>query len=203
MKEEINLQGLNGIEVWKSLYNKELDTKKNVLEYIEEVKVLKNGDIDHDQIEMVYNMIYENIESMAANIKPNTTMFLKNDLKKQLGKYVSEKDPKATNHFLEFFKEAYPPKERRKDFTWVLMDITKIADEQIWTTLKFINAFCLKGFALDNEAKKDILNVLQILVKRKNLTSINNVRSLSRLNEVLDIKIVSDHASFRIKKLDN
>lgn len=203
MKEEINLQGLNGIEVWKSLYNKELDTKKNVLEYIEEVKVLKNGDIDHDQIEMVYNMIYENIESMAANIKPNTTMFLKNDLKKQLGKYVSEKDPKATNHFLEFFKEAYPPKERRKDFTWVLMDITKIADEQIWTTLKFINAFCLKGFALDNEAKKDILDVLQILVKRKNLTSINNVRSLSRLNEVLDIKIVSDHASFRIKKLDN
>ena len=140
---------------------------------------------------------------MAGNIKPNTIMFLKNDLKKQLGKYVSEKDPKEINHFLEFFKEAYPPKERRKDFTWVLMDISKIADEQIWTTLKFINAFCLKGFALDNEAKEDILDVLNILVKRKNITSINNVRSLSRLNEVLDIKIVSDHSSFKIKRLDN
>ena len=83
------------------------------------------------------------------------------------------------------------------------MDINKIADEQIWTTLKFINAFCLKGFALDNEAKEDILDVLKILVKRKNITSINNVRSLSRLNEVLGIKIVSDHASFKIKRLDN
>ena len=59
MKEEINLQGLNGIEVWESLYNKELNTKKSILEYIEEVKVLKSGEIDHDQIEMVYNMIYK------------------------------------------------------------------------------------------------------------------------------------------------
>ena len=203
MKEEINLQGLNGIEVWESLYNKELNTKKSILEYIEEVKVLKSGEIDNDQIEMVYNMIYKSIDSMADNIKPNTIMFLKNELKKQLGKYVSEKDPKEINHFIEFFKEAYPPKERRKDFTWVLMDINKIVDEQIWTTLKFINAFCLKGFALDNEAKEDILDVLKILVKRKNITSINNVRSLSRLNEVLDIKIVSDHSSFKIKRLDN
>ena len=203
MIEEINLEGLNGIEVWENLYNKELDTKKSILEYIEEVKVLKSGEIDHDQIEMVYNMIYKSIEAMADNIKPNTIMFLKNELKKQLGKYVSEKDPKEINHFIEFFKEAYPPRERRKDFTWVLMDINKIADEQIWTTLKFINAFCLKGFALDNEAKEDILDVLKILVKRKNITSINNVRSLSRLNEVLDIKIVSDHSSFKIKRLDN
>lgn len=203
MQDEINLEGLNGIEVWEKLYNKELDTKKSILEYIEEVKILKSGEIDHDQIEMVYNMIYKSIEAMADNIKPNTIMFLKNELKKQLGKYVSEKDPKEINHFIEFFKEAYPPKERRKDFTWVLMDINKIADEQIWTTLKFINAFCLKGFALDNEAKEDILDVLKILVKRKNITSINNVRSLSRLNEVLDIKIVSDHSSFKIKRLDN
>ncbi|HEY5525348.1 MAG TPA: hypothetical protein VIK26_08445 [Clostridium sp.] len=203
MNEEINLEGLNGIEVWEKLYNKELDTKKSILEYIEEVKVLKSGEIDHDQIEMVYNMIYKSIEAMADNIKPNTIMFLKNELKKQLGKYVSEKDPKEINHFIEFFKEAYPPKERRKDFTWVLMDINKIVDEQIWTTLKFINAFCLKGFALDNEAKEDILDVLKILVKRKDITSINNVRSLSRLNEVLDIKIVSDHSSFKIKRLDN
>jgi len=203
MKEEINLEGLNGIEVWESLYNKDLDTKKNILEYIEKVKILKSGEIDNDQIEMVYKMIYENIDLMVGNVKPNTIMFLKNELKKQLGKYVSEKDPKSINHFIEFFKEAYPSKERRKDFTWVLMDINKIADEQIWTTLKFINAFCLKGFALDTEAKEDILDVLKILVKRKNITSINNVRSLFCLNEVLGIKIVSDHASFRIKRIDN
>jgi len=203
MNEEINLEGLNGIEVWEKLYNKELDTKKSILEYIEKVKVLKSGEVDNDQIEMVYKMIYENIDLMVGKVKANTIMFLKNDLKKQLGKYVSEKDPKTTNHFLEFFKEAYPPHERRKDFTWVLMDINKIADEQIWTTLKFINAFCLKGFVLDDEAKEDILDVLKILVKRKNLTSINNVRSLFCLNEVLGIKITSDHAAFKIKRLDN
>jgi hypothetical protein len=203
MNDDINLQGLNGIEVWERLYNKELNTKKSILEYIEIVKILKNGEIDHEQIEMVYKMIYENIDLMVSNVKPNTIMFLKNELKKQLGKYVSEKDPKSINHFIEFFKEAYPSRERRKDFTWVLMDINKIADEQIWTTLKFINAFCLKGFVLDNEAKEDILDVLKILIKRKNLSSINNVRSLSCLNEVLGIKIISDHASFKIKKLNN
>lgn len=203
MKEEINLEGLNGVEVWEKLYNKNLDTKKSVLEYIEKVKVLKDGQTDINQIEMVYKMIYENIDLMVGKVKPNTVMFLKNELKKQLGKYVSEKDPKSINHFLEFFKEAYPPKERRKDFTWVLMDINKIADEQIWTTLKFINAFCLKGFVLEDEAKADILDVLKILIKRKNLSSINDVRSLSCLNETLGIKIVSDHASFRIKRIDN
>lgn len=203
MNEEINIQGLNGIEVWETLYNKELNTKKSILEYIEKVKIVKSGEIDYEQIEMVYKMIYENIDLMVGKVKPNTIMFLKNELKKQLGKYVSEKDPKSINHFLEFFKEAYPPKERRKDFTWVLMDINKIADEQIWTTLKFINAFCLKGFSLDDEAKKDIMDVLKILIKRNNLSNINDVRSLSCLNESLGIKIVSDHASFKIKRLDN
>ena len=116
MKEEINLEGLNGIEVWESLYNKELNTKKSILEYIEKVKILKSGEIDNDQIEMVYNMIYKSIDLMVGNIKPNTIMFLKNELKKQLGKYVSEKDPKSINHFIEFFKEAYPPRGEKKRF---------------------------------------------------------------------------------------
>ena len=32
-EENINFENLNGEEVWEKLYNKELNTKKNILEY--------------------------------------------------------------------------------------------------------------------------------------------------------------------------
>ena len=43
MEKEINLQGLNGKEVYEALYDKELNTKKNVLEYINKLNVLKKS----------------------------------------------------------------------------------------------------------------------------------------------------------------
>lgn len=200
MEEIINIQGLNGEEVWKEIYNKELNTKKNVLEYIDRLRITKKGEIDYDQMQSIYNFVYEKIEAMHENIKPNTIMFLKNELKKQIGKYVFEKEPNKLNHFIEFFKEAYPPHERRKDFTWVLMDINKIVDEQIWTTLTYINFYCLNGGTLSEEAKSDIIEQVEKLVSRKNLTYINNVRSLEALNKALGIKIITSKGKYKIKK---
>ncbi len=75
MEELINIQGLNGEEVWRKLYNKELTTKKNVLEYIDKLRVVKKGDIDYDQMQSIYNFLYKKIEEMHINIKPNTIMF--------------------------------------------------------------------------------------------------------------------------------
>lgn len=189
MSDEIIVKGLNADEIWEKLYNKELNNKKNILEYIEITKILKKDEIDYDQIQEVYTMVYTKIENMD-NIKPNTSMFLKNQLKKQLGKYVTEKDPKEVNFFVEYFKEAYPANERRKDYTWVLNDLSKIADEQIWHTLTYINARVLEGETLGENEKKDIISVIEILLRRGNTKLINNFKSLQALNNELEIKII-------------
>lgn len=200
--EEINLQGLNGEEVWEKLYNKELTTKKNMLEYIDTLKILKKREeIDYDQMQSVYDFVFEKIKDMKASIKPNTAMYLKNELKKQIGKYVFEKDQKEENHFLEFFHEAYPIKMRRKDFTWVLMDIERISNEQILTTLKYINFCCIKGATLSEDEKKDIIREVERLVRRKRVKDINDVRSLDTLNKELGIKIISKKDTFKVEHL--
>ncbi|WP_294403315.1 hypothetical protein [uncultured Clostridium sp.] len=199
-----NLQfdNMNGEEIWENLYNKELNTKKNILEYIEMTGVLVKEKADIYAIESTYNFIYRKIDEMAENVKPNTIMFLQNKLKEKLGKFVSMKDPKAQSTFLEFFKEAYPKGERRKDFTWVLIDIKNISEEQIWNTLKYINRECLnEDLFLDDEEIEDIIVEIEKLVKKNNIKYINDVKSLSTLNSILNIKVVQDKDRFKVKRL--
>ena len=193
-------QGLTAVEVWEKLYSKELDCKKNILEYIDIVKILKKEDASEDQIVDTYNYIYENIDNLNESVKPNTIMYLKNSLKSQLGKYVKEKDPKLVNHFIEFFKAAYPENNRRKDFTWVLMDISSITEEQVWTTLTYINRECLNNnLKLNYNQKQDIVKVIEKVVSKNNIKFINNVKSLSHLTNILRISIVSVGKDFRVK----
>lgn len=193
------LEGLTAAEVWEKLYNKELNSKKTILEYIEITRVLKKGNVSEEQIQDTYNYIYEHIEGLKDLIKPNTMMYLKNNLKAQLGKYVKEKDPKAVNHFIEFFKEAYPENNRRKDFTWVLMDISSITEEQIWTTLAYINRECLSNkLTLNADQKKDIVEMIKKLVSKNNIKYINNLRSLKQLTDKLNISIVSAGKGFKV-----
>ena len=196
----MDIEELDAKEIWRILYNKELNTKKNILEYIDIIKVLKQDNIPSQVIQDTYTFIYNTIEELGGTIKVNTKMYLKNQLKAQLGKYVKEKDPKPVNYFIEFFKEAYPANNRRKDFTWVLMDIKKITDEQIWTTLTYINAWCLKeNNELDHNQKKDIIKMVELLVSRNNIKYINNVRSLEKLLNSLNIKIVTLKDGFKVK----
>lgn len=198
LEENIKLEGLSAEEIWTLLYNKELNCKKNILEYIAITKILKNSN-GTGQIEETYEFIYNSIEEMGSNIKPNTAMYLKNQLKNQLGKYVKDKDPKPVNHFIEFFKEAYPPRARRKDFTWVLMDISNITEEQIWNTLTYINAWCLKdNNRLNKDQKLDIINMVEMLISKGNIKYINQVKSLEKLLNVLKIKVVTSHNKFKV-----
>jgi len=190
--ENSQFEELNASEIWEKLYNKELNCKKHIIEYIDLTKVLKKENVREEQIKDTYNFIYEHIEGLKDSIKPNTMMYLKNILKSQLGKYVKEKDPKPVNHFIEFFKEAYPENKRRKDFTWVLMDIESISEEQIWTTLTYINAECLNNnLRLNSDQKKDILEIIEMSVRKNNIKFINKIRSLKRLGEILNISIIS------------
>lgn len=200
--ENLQFENLNGEDIWEKLYNKELNTKKNILEYIEITGILIKEKADIYAIESTYNFIYRKIDEMSHTVKPNTVMFLQNKLKEKLGKYVSIKDPKVQSTFLEFFKEAYPKGERRKDFTWVLIDINNISEEQIWHTLKYINRECMnEDLFLDDEEIEDIIKVIEKLVRKNNIKYINDVRSLSILNNILNIKIVQNDHKFEVKRL--
>lgn len=206
-KEEIldnhEFEGLTAAEVWKKLYNKELNCKKSILEYIDITKVLKKENVSEKQIADTYNYIYEQIEELKDSIKPNTLMYLKNSLKAQLGKYVKEKDPQPVNEFIELFKQAYPENARRKDFTWVLMDINSIAEEQIWTTLTYINReFLNNNRRLTSNQKRDIAKVIEKSVSKNNIKYINNVRSLKQLMDTLGISIIKVGEVFKVKHID-
>jgi hypothetical protein len=191
---------LTASEIWEKLYGKELINKKHILEYIDITRVLKKENASEDQLKDTYNYIYDHIEGLKDSIKPNTMMFLKNSLKSQLGKYVKEKDPKPVNHFIEFFKEAYPEDKRRKDYTWVLMDINSITEEQIWTTLTYINKECLNNnLKLDSNQIKDIVKVIEIAVSKSNIKFINKIRSLKQLTDRLNIYIVSVGEVFKVR----
>ncbi|HHX60071.1 MAG TPA: hypothetical protein GX707_04945 [Epulopiscium sp.] len=183
----------------KELYKKELNCKKNIIEYIEIIRVDQKENPNQEVAIENYNYIYECIEQLRDSVKPNTLMHLKNQLKSQLGKYVEKLDPKPENHFIEFFKEVYPEKKRRKDFTWVLMDINKITDEQAWATLAYINKGCLsKEIQLDEAQKKDIVQVVKQLVRRNDIKVINDLKSLKDLSEVLGVYIEKDGKRFKV-----
>ncbi|MBB6715402.1 hypothetical protein [Clostridium gasigenes] len=200
-KKVINFEGLNANEIWQGLYNKELNCKKNILEYIEITKVLKSDDVKSSQIQDTYTLIYTSIDKMNTIIKPNTIMHLKNQLKAQLGKHVENRDPKEINHFIEFFKEAYPRNDRRKGYMWVIMDPSKITEDQIWTTLAYINGWCLQDCnRLHRSQTQDIVEMVELLVSKNRLKYTNQVKSLSKLLNILQIKVVPFKDGFKVMK---
>lgn len=202
MQENLSLENLNSEEIWEKLYNKELNCKKNILEYIDISKILKKGEADPEKIQDTYNFIYDNIEKMSDKVKPNTIMYLQNELKNQFGKYVVEKEPKEEDAFIKFFKEAYPVKDRRKDFTWVMMNINNIVEEQIWTTLIHINReYICKRIKLEAEEKEAIIKMIEKVIKKDNIKYINQIKSLDKVLNNLNIKIVNDKDKFKVKKL--
>jgi len=197
---ESRFEGLSAEQIWSELYNKELNSKKTILEYIEITGILKKQDASEKQMEDTYNFIYGKIDGLREIIKPNTAMYLKNRLKAQLGKYVTEKDPMPKNEFIEFLKQAYPENTRRKDFTWVLMDISMISEEQAWNTLTYINRECLSNdLMLTNLQSKEIIKVIENTIKKNNIKYINKIRSLKPLTDILNLSIIKVGNTFRVR----
>ena len=111
---------LNPEELLKELYGEELRTKKDVLQYIEMAKILKKTEGVPDSLkEGTYKLISDSIDNMHGKVKPNTIMFLKNQLKTDLGKLVKGKEEFEESSFIKFFKRAYPEGKRTKSFTSV------------------------------------------------------------------------------------
>ena len=198
--EENNLKELTGKEILNELCGKELNSKKNILEAIEKIKPLAKEGLESDKIQEIYNVIYKSIEEMNTIVKANTIMYLKNQLKSALGKFVENKDPKEMNYFLEFFKEAYPPNNRRVGYTRVINDFSKITNEQIWETLTFINRAVIKAKRrLGEDEKQDIIKNINKLLSSGKIEYINQVKSLEKLLNVLNVKVVNYKEGFKLK----
>ena len=198
--EENNLKELTGKEILNELCGKELNSKKNILEAIEKIKPLAKEGLESDKIQEIYNVIYKSIEEMNTIVKANTIMYLKNQLKSALGKFVENKDPKEMNYFLEFFKEAYPPNNRRVGYTRVINDFSKITNEQIWETLTFINRAVIKTKRrLGEDEKQYIINNINNLLASGKIEYINQVKSLEKLLNVLNVKVVNYKEGFKLK----
>ncbi|CUN93510.1 hypothetical protein [Clostridium disporicum] len=198
--EENNLKELTGKEILNELCGKELNSKNNILEAIEKIKPLAKEGLESDKIQEIYNVIYKSIEEMNTIVKANTIMYLKNQLKSALGKFVENKDPKEMNYFLEFFKEAYPPNNRRVGYTRVINDFSKITNEQIWETLTFINRAVIKTKRrLGEDEKQDIINNINNLLASGKIEYINQVKSLEKLLNVLNVKVVNYKEGFKLK----
>lgn len=183
---ESNLKDLQAKEIWQKVYGKELNCKKNILEYIASLQKIKKEELAEGQWQELYDEIYESIEKMSTVIKANTVVQLQKELQAVFRKRVSIMAPKETNEFVEFFKEAYPPGKRRKEFTWVLAEPDKISEEQILHTLKYISNWCSDNRLNDNQ-KKDILVMLKKLNQKRSTKYINQVKSLEGLRKVREL----------------
>jgi hypothetical protein len=200
-ENNLNLKELTGKEILDKLLGKDLNSKKNILEAIEIIKPLAKEGLESDKTQEIYTIIYKSIEEMNKVVKANTIMYLKNQLKSGLGKYVENKDPKEINYFLEFFKEAYPPNNRRVGYTRVINDFSKITYEQIWETLTFINRIVIKTKRrLGEEEKEDIIKNINNLLMSGKIEYINQVKSLEKLLNVLNVKVVNYKEGFKLKK---
>ena len=198
--EENNLKELTGKEILNELCGKELNSKKNILEAIEKIKPLAKEGLESDKIQEIYNVIYKSIEEMNTIVKANTIMYLKNQLKSALWKFVENKDPNEMNYFLEFFKEAYPPNNRRVGYTRVINDFSIITNEHIWETLTFINRAVIKTKRrLGEDEKQDIINNINNLLASGKIEYINQVKSLEKLLNVLNVKVVNYKEGFKLK----
>lgn len=184
--------------IWQEAYGKPLDCKKHILEYIDVIKLLSKEQLTGEQLEEVCTHIENSISQMSDLIKANTILQLKKALMAKLGKFRSKNEKAPRNHFLKFFTEAYPKNKRYKEYTWVLMDLNKINDDQILHTLKYINAWCLKD-KLSAGEKKDILPMIEKLIQRGNLKYINQVKSLEGVNKAFHMRIVEHGGKFEIQ----
>ena len=197
--KEQSLKGLSPEELLSSVHGQALTTKKSILEYMDKLKKLSKTTLDEEQLKASYNLIEEAIKAMSEQVKPNTIVYLKNELKTKLGKY-SGMQVGRENAFLNFFKETYDTAKKTKEYTWVLADLTKIREQQILDTLKTINTYCFKNKLTQGE-KKDIYPMLERIVDTQNVRYINQLKSMEGIRKAFRIKVIEEEKKYKIMKL--
>ncbi len=194
----LNLNELNPEQLLEAVHGQALTTKKSILEYIDKLKKLSKVGLEEALLKESYTLIEKAINDMSKQVKPNTIVFLKNELKTKLGKYSGVQLGRE-NAFLKFFKQTYETAKKTKEYTWVLADLTKIREQQILDTLKTVNTYCFKNKLTQGE-KKDILPMIERIVDTQNVRYINQVRSMEGIRKAFRIKIVEDNQKFILIK---
>ena len=110
MIEKNNFNEIEGKEILNKLFNKELNSKKNILEAIEIIRPLAKEELKGEKLQEIYNIIYNSIEDMNTIVKANTIMYLKNQLKKSATKHsflvtaAASARTASTSNFDNWFK---------------------------------------------------------------------------------------------------
>ena len=200
MVDKMNINNeLSPQQLLQEVYGKELNTKKNILEYIDKVRELSKNDLEEKNTKDTYIFIEKSIQDMSVSVKPNTIVFLKNELKSKLGKYSGAAVGRE-NSFLTFFKQTYEDAKKTREYTFVMADITKIREQQIIDTLKTINAYCFKNKLTQSE-KKDTMVMIERLVDGQNIRYINQLRSMEGLRKAFKIKVIEEDNRYKILRL--
>lgn len=191
--------GLSAEEIFKTLGGQPLQTKKSILEYIETIRRLAKSELTQEQAKESYLFIDLQIEALANDIKVNTMVYLKNELRNKLGKFAPE-NKSEDNTFIKFYKQTFEHQVKTKEYTWALMDLSKLSEVSVVETLKTINTYALKN-KLTSKEKEDIFPMIKRVVDSQNLRLINQLRSMEGIRKAFRIRISEVNKRFEIKKI--
>ncbi len=189
---------LSAEELCNQLGGKALNTKKSILDYIETIRKLAKNDLSEEQIKETYELIDAHIEALGSGIKVNTMVYLKNELRNKLGKFSPE-NKRQDNAFLAFYKKTFAKEVKTKEYTWTLIDLSRLSEKSILETLKSINTYALKN-KLTPKEKEDIMPMIKRMVDTQNLRLINQIRSMEGIRKAFRIRIIEVNQRFEIKK---
>lgn len=198
MTTEVLYAGYSPEEIFNALEAKPLQTKKAVLDYIEIIRKLAKEGMQEAETKKVYEWIENQIEAMGQDIKVNTMIYLKNELRNKLGKYAPE-NKGDDNAFLRFYKQTFENQTKTKEYTYALTDLSRLNEKGILETLKTVNTYGLKN-KLTPKEKDDIMPMIKRVVDTQNLKYINQLRSMEGIRKNFRIKVVETDKRFWIQK---
>lgn len=181
-------EGYTAQDIFNALEAKPLNTKKNILEYIDQIRKLAKEDMQEAEVKKVYEWIEKQIEAMGQDIKINTMVYLKNELRTKLGKFATPTKGEE-NAFVHFYKQTFANQVKTKEYTYALMDLSRLNEASVLETLKTINTYCLRN-KLSAKEKEDIMPMIKRIVDTQNLRLVNQVRSMEGIRKNFRIKIV-------------
>lgn len=181
-------EGYSAEEIFNVLEAKPLNTKKNILEYIDQIRKLAKEELQEAEVKKVYEWIEKQIEAMGQDIKVNTMVYLKNELRTKLGKFAAPTKGEE-NAFVRFYKQTFANQVKTKEYTYALVDLSRLNESSVLETLKTINTYCLKN-KLSPKEKEDIMPMIKRIVDTQNLRLVNQLRSMEGIRKNFGIKVV-------------
>ena len=196
---ENHYKGYSAEEIFAALEAKPLTTKKNILEYIERIRKLAKDGMQEAEVKKVYDWIETQIDAMGSEVKVNTLVYLKNELRNHLGKYMISSYGEE-NAFLGFYKKTFASEVKTKEYTYALVDPSRISDISILETLKTINTYGLKN-KLTPKEKEDIMPMIKRIVSTQKVRLINQLRSMEGIRKNFNIRVVEVNKRFEIESI--